>query len=92
MSALGQKQTLAHVRVMSALPPESGHRASELLGPGFRAQTAKRASRNDWTSAARRAAMLHRYTGELGHGLIIAARRGLRVRNYVLLNISGCAN
>src|SRR5215469_14445656 len=26
MSALGQKQTLQHVRIMSALPPESGHR------------------------------------------------------------------
>jgi hypothetical protein len=25
MSALGQKQTSAHVRIMSALPPESGH-------------------------------------------------------------------
>ena len=25
MSALGQKQTLGKVRLMSALPPESGH-------------------------------------------------------------------
>ena len=33
MSALGQKQTSAHVRVMSALPPKADMRTQRSTGP-----------------------------------------------------------
>jgi hypothetical protein len=48
MSALGQKQTSAHVRAMSALPPKAD--ITGLLGQRERAATEARLDRVPWRS------------------------------------------